>query len=144
MKTTYRTGVSASVTSSPDGEPLHISFNPDEFADLDGLFKTSVSDRLEAGAVRHNAIPSAAETAKTIAFHEFGHIVFNQSRLKDKDIRLVRTYHRAIENGDIDSISEYAKHSKNGSEFFAEVFAMWKNGEYLPDYIITLIKEVVL
>ena len=143
MKASYKDGVSASVTSSPDGDPLHISFNPDEFADLDGLFKTSVSDRLEEGIVRHNAIPSAAETAKSIAFHEFGHVVFNRSRLKDKELRLVRTYHRAIENGDIDAISIYAQAKPDGSEFFAEAFSMLKNGEYLPDYIIKLIKEVI-
>lgn len=143
MTATFNAGVPASATSAPDGTPLRISFNPDEFSDLDGLFKKSVADRLEAGIVRHNAIPSAEEAAKSIAFHEFGHLLFNQSRLKDKEVRLVEVFRQAKDSGDIDSISVYAKAKPAGQEFFSEAFAMWKNGEYLPDYIVNLIKEVL-
>ena len=142
MTTSFKTGIPASANSASDGTPLRISFNPDAFSGLDGLFKENVADRLEAGIVRHNAIPSAEEAAKTIAFHEFGHIVFNRSKLKDKDIRLLRIFDRAIATGDIDSVSEYAKLKPHGREFFAEAFAMWKNGEHLPDHIVRFVKEV--
>ena len=135
---TYKENVYAEVVSKNDGSPVAVNFNPDAFSDLDGLFKENLADRLEAGIVRHNE-----EAAKTIAFHEFGHIVFNRSKLKDKDIRLLRVFDRAIESGDIDSVSEYAMIKPHGGEFFAEAFAMWKNGGYLPKYIVNLIKEVM-
>ena len=143
IKAVYEAGVPASVTSAPDGTTVRMSFNPDEFADLDGLFKSNVANRLEAGVVRHNAIPSAEEAAKSIAFHEFGHVVFNQSKLKDKELRLLDAFFRAEDAGDIDSISEYALSKPDGSEFFAEAFAMKANGEFLPDYILKLINEVM-
>ena len=141
---TYKKNVYAEVVSDRVGNPGSINFNPDEFQRLDETFQHDVVDRLEAGKVRYSAIPSAEEAAKSIAFHEFGHVVFNRSSLKDKEVRLVETYHMAISSGDIDSVSEYAKETKSGSEFFAEVFAMYKNGEYLPDYVLKLIKEIVL
>ena len=141
---TYKKNVYAEVVSDRVGNPGSINFNPDEFQRLEETFQHDVVDRLEAGKVRYSAIPSAEEAAKSIAFHEFGHVVFNRSSLKDKEVRLVETYHMAISSGDIDSVSEYAKETKSGSEFFAEVFAMYKNGEYLPDYVLKLIKEIVL
>jgi|LSQX01.3.fsa_nt_gb SPP1 gp7 family putative phage head morphogenesis protein len=143
MKATDNPDILSSITSSQDGSTLSISFNPMAFGNLDAVFKANVTDRLEAGIVRHNAIPDAAETAKSIAYHEFGHIILNKSKLADKEIRLLHVYQRAIDSGDINSISEYAYHSPTGREFFAEVFTMWKNGEYLPDYIVKLIKEVL-
>lgn len=140
---TYEKNVYAEVVSKNDGSPVSINFNPDVFENLDAAFKESVVDRLESGEIRMNAIPSAAEAAKSIAFHEFGHVLFNQSKLKDKDVRLVEAFHRAQDSGDIRSISEYADFKPSGREFFAEAFAMLKNGEYLPDYVVNLIKEVL-
>lgn len=143
LQTTYDKDTYAKVISSPDGSPLAMAFNPDEFQRLEETFQHNVTDRLAAGKVRYSAIPSAAEAAKSIALHEFGHITFNAAKLKDKDIKLLRVYQRAVESGDIDAVSEYARRKKHGREFFAEVFAMWKNGEHLPDYIVNLIKEVL-
>ena len=144
LRTIYDEGVPARVTSSPDGSPATLAFNPDEFSHLDEFFKENVSKRLATGVIRYNAIPSANETGKTIALHDFGHIFFNTSKLKHKDLRRLHVYQRAVESGDIDAISEYAKFTPSGSEFFPEAFAMWKNGEFLPDYIVKLIKEVLL
>lgn len=141
--TTYETGVPSTVTSAPDGTPVRISFNPDAFSRLDEVFAKNVSGRLEAGIIRHNAIPSAAEAGKCIALHEFGHVVFNTARIKDKRLRLLDVFHRACDSGDIDAISEYARFKPSGSEFFAESFTMWKNGEYLPDYVVKFIMEVL-
>ena len=143
MKTTDIPDVLATINSSKDGSTQSISFNPAVFGNLDAVFKSNVTDRLEAGIIRHNAIPDAAEAAKSIAYHEFGHIVFNNSKLADKDVRLIHVYQRALASGHVDGISEYAKSKPRGTEFFAEAFTMWKNGEYLPGYIVKLLKEVL-
>lgn len=95
---------------------------------------------------------------KATVTHEYGHILsdqyfgmingeranpnisFNWS-IKGMNDRWKQVYTQALESGDIYKISEYA--SKNVREFFAECFAMREMGDSLPDYIETLMKEVL-
>lgn len=66
----------------------------------------------------------------------------NESKFQNRFSSLDRVYQRAVNSGDIAAISDYAASSPE--EFFAEAFTMWRNGEYLPGYIVKLIKEIVL
>jgi len=91
----------------------------------------------------------------TIA-HEFGHVLIDQylgqinpahvQTLADSGtcsrlLKLVKdTYKEAHNNGDIFDISEYG--STNDHEFFAECFCALFNGDKLPDYIESMVKEV--
>lgn len=139
----YEKNVLAGVLSNSKGQPKKLVFNPSEFQRIDDVFKENVTKRLEAGLIRHNAFPSAEETPKSIGHHETGHIVFNTSKLVDKDTKLRALFNRAYDSGDINAISECAKSKAHGREFFAEAFTMWKNREYLPSYILQFIKEVI-
>ena len=142
--TTNKEGVLAStLTYVKTGENAGFNYNPDEWAKLDKVFKETVEDRLKAGKIRHFAAPSAAEFGKTLASHEYGHALFNASNAKGKDARLKKIFKKAMKNGDIKTISEYAESKEDGSEFIAEAFAMHRNGETLPDYITTFIKEIM-
>lgn len=95
---------------------------------------------------------------KAVVTHEYGHILSDQYfgmingeranpnislnwSIKGMNDRWKEVYNKALESGDIFKISEYA--SKNVREFFAECFAMREMGDTLPDYIETLMKEVL-
>ena len=95
---------------------------------------------------------------KATVTHEYGHILSDQYfgmingeranpnislnwSIKGMNDRWKQVYTQALKSGDIYKISEYA--SKNVREFFAECFAMREMGDSLPDYIETLMKEVL-
>ena len=90
--------------------------------------------------------------------HEYGHILSDQYfgminreaaninystdwRLRNMTQKWESAFNQAIKNGDIYSISYYAK--TNVREFFAECFAAREMGETLPDYIESLMAEVL-
>ncbi|MFI3244679.1 MAG: hypothetical protein R3Y56_10550 [Akkermansia sp.] len=92
--------------------------------------------------------------------HEFGHVlhfsankdawVWNSKKDKlinivDENIKKIKAKakrRRKKQKPDIHSISEYA--NKNEYEFFAECFTAYKKGETLPQYIIDMIKEIII
>ena len=55
--------------------------------------------------------------------------------------KIIDSFEKAKKNGDIYNISKYA--SKNAAEFFAESFCARELGEQLPDYIISMLDEVI-
>lgn len=92
--------------------------------------------------------------------HEYGHILSDQyigminkhkanplfsndadNELYKLNLRIVDTYKKAQNNGDIYSISLYA--DTDADEFFAETFTMYDKGEKLPDYITEMLEEVL-
>ncbi len=90
--------------------------------------------------------------------HEFGHTLSDQYigminhgtanphydtnwALRSRCETWSKTFNKAIENGDIYKISQYA--SKNYREFFAECFVMYDRGEKLPEYIYDLMKGTI-
>lgn len=97
---------------------------------------------------------------KCVVTHEYGHILsdqyfgmINQERanpnyntpwnadLRNMNKRWEDAWKKAKENGDIYKISEYA--STKPSEFFAECFALREMGGTLPDYVESLMEEVL-
>jgi len=97
---------------------------------------------------------------KCVVTHEYGHILsdqyfgmINQERanpnyntpwnadLRNMSKRWEDAWKKAKENGDIYKISEYA--STKPSEFFAECFALREMGGTLPDYVESLMEEVL-
>lgn len=90
--------------------------------------------------------------------HEYGHIIADQyfGQINDKSanpnyktnpkLREMRqkwdnVFQKAIDTGDIYSLSKYGR--SNSHEFFAECFAAREMGEKLPDYVESLMKEVL-
>ena len=97
---------------------------------------------------------------KNVITHEYGHVLADAycgqingqrawkdsgklmySIARDKQKLINDTFKKAVKNGDIYNISAYG--STNSHEFFAEAFAMLECGENLPDYIISMFKEVL-
>lgn len=95
---------------------------------------------------------------KWVVTHEYGHILSDQYfgminqetanpnyltdwRLRDMDRRWEEALQKARESGDIYGISQYA--NSNSHEFFAECFAYREMGYPLPDYVETLMVEVL-
>jgi len=98
---------------------------------------------MERGDRRFHAVPKDA--TEEVVFqhtidHEFGHAVFNQSKLKNKVDLANAVYRRVNMNREWDMLSKYAE--KNGRELFAEAFAMHQRGDILPKHIVDFIKEV--
>jgi hypothetical protein len=98
------------------------------------------------------------DKVKVSVIHEYGHIIADQyfGQINDKmanpnyttnpKIREMRqkwdnVFQKAIDTGDIYSLSRYGR--SNSHEFFAESFAAREMGEKLPDYVESLMKEVL-
>ena len=105
----------------------------------------------------HQGIEDRKEAVKSVVSHEYGHIIADQyfgqiSGVKananwsspeavDFRRRWSEAFTKAKESGDIYNLSQYA--STNSYEFFAESFAAREMGEKLPDYVESLMKEVL-
>lgn len=98
------------------------------------------------------------DKVRVAVIHEYGHIIadqyFGQINGKDanpnyaKDTKLREmvkkwddAFIKALQNGDIYNLSRYGR--TNAHEFFAECFAAREMGEKLPDYVESLMKEVL-
>lgn len=98
------------------------------------------------------------DKVRVAVIHEYGHIIadqyFGQINGKDanpnytKDTRLREmvkkwddAFIKSLQNGDIYNLSRYGR--TNADEFFAECFAAREMGEKLPDYVESLMKEVL-
>ena len=90
--------------------------------------------------------------------HEYGHILSDQYfgmlnderanpnystnwSLRRMSERWGEVFRKAIKTGDVYKLSEYG--SRNDREFFAECFAAREMGEQLPDYVESLMREVL-
>lgn len=116
---------------------------------------------------RFNAFTSPETMVRDVITHEYGHSLMFRAIKKEIEAAPKRTlsygsqtrlvpsitknetkawkavddaYRKAIKTKDIHKISKYA--STEPDEFFAETFAMRENGEDLPDYIESMLKEV--
>jgi hypothetical protein len=99
---------------------------------------------------------------KCVVTHEYGHILSDQyfgminaeranpnyaysapgnDRLREMNRRWDDALKKARDTGDIYKISQYA--NTKPSEFFAECFALREMGGKLPDYVESLMKEVL-
>lgn len=95
---------------------------------------------------------------EVVVTHEYGHILSDQyfgminseranpnyqwqSKAWNMNERWGNALKKARENGDIYKISQYA--NKKPSEFFAECFALREMGGTLPDYVESLMEEVL-
>lgn len=98
------------------------------------------------------------DKVRVAVIHEYGHIIadqyFGQINGKDanpnytKDTRLREmvkkwddAFIKSLQNGDIYNLSRYGR--TNADEFFVECFAAREMGEKLPDYVESLMKEVL-
>lgn len=88
--------------------------------------------------IRGNVLYEGKEI-ECVVQHECMHILLNERGLRD-DSRLKECYNKAMRSGDIYKISHRA--SVNEREFVSEAAVMWENGDPLPGYIHTLIKEL--
>ena len=114
------------------------------------------------GFTRHNVgVTEEGIDVRSVMIHEYGHALSARCYVADgwpacfrnaKNTAQVQAYvnvwsqwkdvyERAINNKDIQKISEYAKDSPQ--EFFAECFAARELGEKLPDYINSGLDNVI-
>ena len=89
--------------------------------------------------------------------HEYGHVIADQyfgqinrlranphwrePNVRDFENRWNKAFKKAKDTGDIFGLSQYG--ASNSHEFFAESFAAREHGEKLPDYVESLMKEVL-
>lgn len=95
---------------------------------------------------------------KATVIHEYGHIIADQyfgqmngvnanshyqtdPKLREMCAKWESVFQKSIDNGDIYKLSRYGR--SNVKEFFAESFAAREMGEKLPDYVESLMKEVL-
>jgi hypothetical protein len=107
---------------------------------------------------RYGVHSSHTDHVRAVISHEYGHILSDQYfgmlnrelanpnystnwSLRGMSDRWRQAYDKAFETGDIYSLSQYG--SKNPREFFAECFAARFMGETLPDYVESLMVEVL-
>lgn len=97
------------------------------------------------------------EHLRATIIHEYGHVLADQrigqinkknavanwqnDEIQKLNQKIIDSFEKAKKNGDIYNISEYA--SKNSAEFFAESFCAREIGEQLPNYIISMLDEVI-
>jgi hypothetical protein len=100
---------------------------------------------------------SRKEAVKATVAHEYGHIIADQyfgqicgarananwskPEVLEMQSKWRGVYEKSKKNGDIYNLTQYG--SKNVHEFFAESFAAREMGEQLPDYVESLMKEVL-
>ena len=107
---------------------------------------------------RYGVQSSYQNHVKGVVTHEYGHIIADQYfgmsndaranphyntnwSLRNLTNRWIAAYDEAWKTGDIFKLSKYG--SKNAKEFFAESFASYELGESLPNYVESLLKEVL-
>lgn len=107
---------------------------------------------------RYGVHSSYKNHVKAVTTHEYGHIIADQyfgmmntrvanpnydlnRRLEGMRRRWDEAFKKSRENGDIYNLSMYA--DENVYEFFAESFLAREMGEQLPDYVESLMKEVL-
>jgi len=133
------------IERQPSDYPKWQSFgaSKDDMNNLAEELRKGVVQPMERGERRFHAVPKDATEGVMFQHtidHEFGHAVFNQSKLKKKVDLANAVYRRVNLNRDWDIFSEYAE--RNEREFFAEAFAMYQRGDILPKYVSDFIKEV--
>jgi hypothetical protein len=100
---------------------------------------------------------SRKEAVKATVAHEYGHIIADQyfgqicgarananwskPEVLEMQSKWREVFEKSKKNGDIYNLTQYG--SKNVHEFFAESFAAREMGEKLPDYVESLMKEVL-
>ncbi|MBO7612926.1 MAG: hypothetical protein J6S81_03815 [Treponema sp.] len=118
--------------------------NPDREANL-------ILEKAKRFTVRGHVLYKGQEV-ECVTLHEMAHVLcqqkmhlFNVDKTSEEKIKnrlIFDTYYKAIETGDINKISYYAR--RNRKEFYAEAFVMYKLGkEQLPAYIVKMIEEVM-
>ena len=107
---------------------------------------------------RYGVHSAYEDHVRVVITHEYGHIIADQYFGMSNDARAnphydtnfglrgmyqrwQKAFDKAIQTGDIYKLSEYG--SKNPKEFFAESFAAREMGEQLPDYVESLLIEVL-
>jgi SPP1 gp7 family putative phage head morphogenesis protein len=106
---------------------------------------------------RWSVFDSYDNHVQSTVMHEYGHIIADQyfgqinhlranphwreDNVRDFEGRWNAAFKKAKETGDIFKLSQYGQ--TNSHEFFAESFAAREMGEKLPDYVESLMKEVL-
>lgn len=106
---------------------------------------------------RWNVSENYENKISVTVMHEYGHIIADQyfgqinhlranphwreDNVRDFEGRWNAAFKKAKETGDIFKLSQYG--ASNSHEFFAESFAAREMGEKLPDYVESLMKEVL-
>lgn len=108
--------------------------NPEQF------FYDIVSYFEKIGDIRFLAVDKPENILQHVVDHEFGHAIFNRSKLKNKEMLLHSLFEKEKKSGMINKISQYA--ADKDREFFAEIFAMYQRGDKLPEEYIKFITEV--
>jgi len=126
---------------SPDVMELGVS--EAKLANLFKNYRTNAKIDAEMGKVRELAFsPDVSDRVmlQHVFDHEFGHVLYNKSRIAGKKFD-AGSIHTAMKvSGEISGISAYA--AENEREMFAEAFAMYERGDIIPPKLLKLIKEV--
>ena len=105
------------------------------------MFDMNVTLPAQRDGVRFLAVDRQKNFLRHVVDHEFGHAVFNRSKLPGKAQQLNELFNQAKQSGDLERISGYAATAPG--EFFAEIFAMFHRGDTLPSYMREFITEVM-
>lgn len=105
------------------------------------MFDMNVTLPAQRDGVRFLAVDRQKNFLRHVVDHEFGHAVFNRSKLPEKAQQLNELFNQAKQSGDLKRISGYAATAP--SEFFAEIFAMFRRGDTLPSYMREFVTEVM-
>ena len=106
---------------------------------------------------RYGVLDSYDDKISVLITHEYGHIVADQYfaqinttnrfgyyeswKYQSTKKSWEEVYNKAYDTGDIYNLSKYG--ATNSKEFFAECFAAREMGEKLPDYVETLMEEIL-
>ena len=100
-------------------------------------FREYITKSIKKYGLRQFAINSPEEFVSHTINHEIGHMIFNRSKLKNKEALLVKLW----EKTNTSSISRRAHAHER--EFFAESFALYERGVILDDDVRIFIEEVL-
>lgn len=101
------------------------------------VFREYITKSIKKHGLRQFAINSPEEFISHTINHEIGHMVFNKSKLKNKEKLLKKIW----EETDTDSISIRA--NAHEREFFAEAFAIYEKGGILNNEVKNFIEQVL-
>ena len=106
---------------------------------------------------RYGVLDSYDDKISVLITHEYGHIIADQYfaqinttnrfgyyeswKYESTKKSWEEVYNKAYDTGDIYNLSKYG--ATNSKEFFAECFAAREMGEKLPDYVETLMEEIL-
>jgi SPP1 gp7 family putative phage head morphogenesis protein len=136
-------GVIAAISRTLSGKTVAFEMKTENLSDSKKLYKENVTDMVDRKRTRYLAFGDEESVMAHVIDHEIAHVLFGRSKLEGKYGKIKAAYDKAKKTGDINKISQYAAKYPDGEEMFAEAFAMHSRGDELPDYIKTMVEEII-